>query len=378
MKARSFTFFAFLFFFSVTSAAASELEFCLDTRAGTIYADDSGFDGIYHKTSFSLFCEGERLSWQGGIFFGGIPGELAIPPQDYKVKLEDIYWLGASTAFHIKLAHELSTDIKLIAALQDSSLGDFYILPGSLSTQGFGGVSAALNLPLGFSVNAFCYGAGLFVNNEENLKIGNADISVFGADFAKNWSFENKLLHHLKAGAGFFYAGLIGQGRASEELDKSVFFPYSYMFASGSAALYFASLRVAYSLTGNRYDFTLSSNAFINLWSQMEYFYKTTKKKNLLYDGSVQKDQDYFTFSNADFLLLVDAAFYYTVTQKDAFKARVFFCKDFVIPYISGKTKTLFGMTPSSGDGALAGKKSTLSAKTILLSGLSLGLHLDF
>jgi hypothetical protein len=110
----------------------------------------------------------------------------------------------------------------------------------------------------------------------------------------------------------------------------------------------------------------------------MEYFYKTTKKKNLLYDGSIKKDQDSFAFSNADFLLLVDAAFYYTLHQKDNFKARVFIGKDFVIPYISGKTKSLFGITPSFGGGDSGGKKSGLSAKTILLSGLSLGVKLEF
>ena len=378
MKSRILTFFSFLFFLSVTSAAASELDFCLDTQGGTFYVDDSGADGIYHKTKFSLFYEGEKLSWQGSVFFGGIPGEVTIPPQDYKVKLDDIYWLGAASAFHVKLAHELSADINLFAGFQDSSCGDLYILPGSVYTQGFGGISAALNLPLDFSVDVFSYGAGLCVNNEENLKIGNADLRVFGSDFTKSWSFGEQHLHQIKTGAGFFYTDLTGQGRASDELDKSVFFPYSYMFANGSAVLYFVSLKAAYTLTAGACDFTLFSSAFINVWSQVEYFYKTTKKKNLLYDGSIQKDQDSFTFSNADFLLLVDATFYYTLNQKDNFKARVFIGKDFVIPYISGKTKTQLGMASSSGGGALAGKKSTLSAKTILLSGLSLGVKLDF
>ena len=238
-------------------------------------------------------------------------------------------------------------------------------------------------MPLDFFIKAGVYGADLSVKNKSAEVIGEGSAYCFSFNVGKRWEIQKRYSHLISADAGFFYAGSSGSVSASDELDKTLLFPYSYLHGSGAGGLSFVTFGGEYVLKGKKLSFTTELYGLINVWSKIEYLYKATNKQsfinNLINNGSIQKGNDTVIFSNADFLLLFNSQLQYNL-KKDRISAGIFIRKDFIIPYISEETQNCFvqnqGSTSSESFSNGIDVKSLV--KTILLSGISVGAKIEF
>ena len=218
------------------------------------------------------------------------------------------------------------------------------------------------------------------MQNEAGKPNGNGKLSVFYGSIGKSWHIKNTAEHNISGNAGFMYTG--GFGSATPEPSENyMFYPFSYLHANGGFSCYFVSISGKYEFTFNNLKLALEAETFINIYSNINYFYKYTFKKNILYDGSIHRGNDNFSFSNGDFILLanLDASYKTTIVKTAAVKvtAEFFISKDIVLPVMTEKTKLLFRSKNNQQPSNVKELDLQFNFKTILLSGLSLGVKIS-
>ena len=370
-------FFILLFFIFSISLYGKESHFSLESRIGTIYVDDSGLAGLYNNSIFTFSNNFNLFYLKTGFYLGGIPGDISIRNQKEPVELNDVLYFGGFIDLAFNLPSDFSIDINMLAGLMNSDPGYLVVIPGSVSAPVYGGVQACLNMPLNFYFTTAIYGTDLSVNNENDEALGDGSVYCYYVNGGKSWNLQKKYNHFISADAGFLYAGGSARITAYDELDKTILFPYSFMYGSAAGSLCFITFGANYSLKGKNLVFSTDLYGLINVWSEIQYYYKATYKNNLIYDGSVVKENKTFSFSNADFLLFFNAQLSYNLHTAD-FNSEFFIRKDFIIPYISKNTQNCLTQNEKSSESTSSGSVDVKSLlKTILLSGLSVGVKLE-
>ena len=371
-------FFITIFCLFSLSLFGKEPDFSLESRIGTLYVDDSGVDGIYNNLQLAFSGSIKNFDINAGFYIGGIPGDISVRNTELRAELKDVLYLGGFFDFEISLSSQFSLEIETLVGLMDSDPGYLGIIPGSVSAPVYGGIQSGLNMPLGFFFNSAVYGADFSVNNDDNESVGNGSAFFTCLNGGKVWKIQKKLSHSISVDAGFMSAVGSGSITASNELDKTILFPYSFMHGAGAGSLSFVTFGGEYIVQGNKFSLITDLYGLINVWSEIEYSYKTTYKKNIIYDGSIVKGNDTVSFSNGDLIIFFNTQLQYDL-RTDKINAGFFIRKDFIIPYISEKTLNCFiqkqssSTSESSSDGADV--KGML--KTILLSGISIGAKIE-
>ena len=374
---KSIIFLTVFCFFSL-SLFGNESHFSLESRVGTLYVDDSGVDGIYNNSQLAFSGSINNFDINTGFYIGGIPGDISVRNIEQRAELNDVLYFGGFFDFEISLPSQFSLDIKTLAGLMKSSPGYLGIIPGSVSAPVYGGIQSGLNMPLEFYVTAGVYGTDLSVYNESDEKAGYGSAFCTFFNVGKHWEVQKKLSHFVSVDAGYMFASGSGSVDASDELDKTILFPYSYLRGAGAGSLSFVTFGAEYKLQGNRLYLITDLYGMINVCSEIEYSYKATHKKNLIYDGSIEKGSDSISFSNGDFIIFFNTQLQYNL-QTDRINAGFFVRKDFIIPYISEKTQNCFIQKQSRpfSDSSSDGVDVNGMLKTVLLSGISIGAKME-
>ena len=374
---KSIIFLTVFCFFSL-SLFGNESHFSLESRVGTLYVDDSGVDGIYNNSQLAFSGSIKNFDINTGFYIGGIPGDISVRNIEQRAELNDVLYFGGFFGFEIDFPSQFSLDIKTLAGIMNSTPGYLGIIPGSVSAPIYGGLQSALNMPLGFYFNSAVYGAGLSVKNDNNEKAGYGSAFFTCLNGGKVWKIQKKLTHSISVDAGFMSAVGSGSITASNELDKTILFPYSFMHGAGAGSLSFVTFGGEYILKGNSFSVITDLYGLINVWSEIEYSYKTTYKKNIIYDGSIVKGNDTVSFSNGDLIIFFNTQLQYDL-RTDKINAGFFIRKDFIIPYISEKTQKCFiqKQSSSTSESSSGGADVKGMLKTILLSGISIGAKIE-
>ena len=314
-----------------------------------------------------------------GFFFGGLSEIFKIKINAKDFCLKDVSYGGGFADFSIKLPQDFSVQVKLLAGTQKSNTDDLYVFYGNINTPFFWNGELNISLPLSFGINIFYSNASLYVFNDIDEQSGKGLLDFWWSKAEKSFSLERKAAHNIKIDLGFLYTAGEAAFTESTGLPKTIFYPYSYIHADGNAALYFLTFGTDYSLQKNNFQFLLETAMLVNVYSQLQYYYKITSKKSIFFDGSIKRGEDTFVFSNGDSLVMMNMQALYNLTSSNNLAAAFSARKDLVIPVITEKTRALFfgdedKKTESSTDNSQAGE----IIKTILLSGLSFGVKLSF
>ena len=378
MKSGKLIFFINIFCLFSLSLFGNESHLSMESRAGTLYVDDSGVDGIYNHSKFAFSLSQENFDFDAGYYIGGVPGDVSVRNTKLRTELKDILYFGGFCDIGISLPLQFSLDIKTLVGMMNSLPGYLVVIPGSIAVPVYGGVQWGLNMPLDFFIKAGVYGADLSVKNKSAEVIGDGSVYCFNFNGGKRWEIQKRYSHLISVDAGYMFVSGSGSVSASDELDKTFLFPYSYLHGSGAGGLSFVTFGGEYVLKGKKLSFTTELYGLINVWSKIEYSYKATNKQslinNLINNGSIQKGNDTVTFSNADFLLLFNSQLQYNL-KTDKISAGIFIRKDFIIPYISEETKNCFSQNQVGSPSGSSSDSIDVSGflKTILLSGISVG-----
>ncbi len=377
MKNHKSVLFLIIFFIFSLRVFGNDPHFSFESRIGTLYVDDAGLDGLYNNSKIEFSNRFNYFDVKTGFYIGGIPGDISIRNIDQQVELNDVLYFGGFLDFGVILPAQFSLDIKMCAGVMNSDNGYLAIIPGAIAAPVYGGIQTCLNLPLDFYITTAAYGTDLSVKNDNNDSMGDGSVFCFSFNGGKKWNFQKKYSHFLSADAGYVYAGGSCNITAYDELDKTMLFPYSFMYASAASSLSFITLGGQYRLKADKITFYTDMFAMINVLSKIDYVYKATYKNNIIYDGSIVKGNDIISFSNADFLIFLNAQLSYSF-RTDLINAEIFARKDFIIPYISKKTQNCFIDDSSSSDNSFSDSLDIKELlKTILLSGVSLGARIE-
>lgn len=416
-----------IFLFSLFSESEQPLSegflfnYTIDLHGGSLYVDDSGqsflygssfrfkaeksqkqyflnatYTGLFSSLKFAdfklnngLFSAGfsnNLLQVEAGLFTGKMPDTLNARIDKVYFNLTDFSYIGGFTDFHCNFTDSISLKLSLFAGSQKTDTSNLYIVFGKVKSPFFAGGHISLNLPYDFNLSSTYSAVKIQLLSGSNDFLGDGLLDYFDLELGKLFIIEphtvsqsdTEVVQKIKTNIGFLYSG--GNGQATSFLDtyNTLFYPFSYLYANGKADLYFLSFAADYSVTKNHFNLLINSSLFVNIYSRMNYFYKATYKKNLFYDGSIKRGSDSFDFSNGDLLLLMRAKVFYSYIFSSSIKVDFFLQKDLALPLISSKTQALFSGESEEEIKTQSSDFSSSLLRTALLSGLSLGIQIDF
>ena len=332
-------------------------------------------NGTFHNVNFSAGSQWQKnqnnRSLCFGSFLGFVPDTLKLNFGKIKLLLNNLDYEWFSTNYCSQVTDNFAYSLKFFSGRLDSEADDLYIMIGDFNVPVYAGALINLQLPYDFGLNIFYTGADLLFNNEDSEQLGDGELSLFCINAGKNWTFNTQAEHNLFAELGFVYCDGSTIIKVTANSQKLVLYPFSFLGIDAGASLYFINAGTKYKMNYGGLTVSAGFDALINCYSVLTYYYKYVFKKNFVFDGTTHKAQDYITFSNFDSLLSGDI----NVSYKKSVLG-FYLDKKFVVPVITEKTKKLFGKT-NSDSGFLYEKDSRQLARTIFLSGLSLGIELE-
>lgn len=317
---------------------------------------------------------GPRWNFSLGGAFGSIPGESRLVFDAFKTRMNDISYNCGYSAFSFDFTDDIGADLGFFIGNQKSEEGDLYFFFGHLDSPVFGGLQLNLSLPYDFYFSSSYIGAQaqIFSQIENKIADGSADLLDFSA--GKIWTFAAK--HQLDTRLAFAACNARGFLTITGRDQSEMLYPYSYAHAQGNLSMDFISLAVAYQYNAGRINLSINSGIFINVYSYFNYSYQGQYKTNLFFDGSKEEAADTFSFARADSFAAFDAKVNYSASFRHSLKADFFITKKLILPLLSSKTAALF--TAPSNDSSSSTSATSRYLKLFLLSGLSLGLTLEF
>ncbi|MCR4953349.1 MAG: hypothetical protein K6A43_04665 [Treponema sp.] len=355
---------------------SSKLNYFFNTNYTGVFSNIDTLNGNLNHCQISIGASYNKLECIGGIFFGKVPNELIIQLSDSIFSLIEISYYGGYSIFFIPFADNFSTEINFFAGNQKSKESDLFLLFGNITSPFFAGGLAKFYFPFDFILDAFYSRLNLAVSNKSNIEIGNGFANFIGTSLSKNLSFKKNSSHDININLGFLYAGGSGTLTESLEFQQFIFHPLSYLHIDGNADLFFITLKASYKMNSNKIQFLSDFFLLLNINSQLNCFYKATLKKNLIYDGSIQRYSDSRNFSNGDSFIGLNAKINYPTKVFNSLGIDFYAQKTFVIPLISQKTQNLFSQEQTDDTGDVTFNTAIL--KTIFLSGISLGAEIAF
>ena len=357
------------------TAADSEKSFFVQADYTFLDSTVSYVNGTFHNVNFSAGSEWQKnqnnhsLKFDG--FLGFVPETLKLKFGRIKLSLDNIDYECFSTDYASQVSENFSYSLKFFSGRLASESGNLYIMIGNFNVPFYAGALVNLQLPYDFGLNLFYTNANLLFNDEDSEKLGDGALSLFCINAGKNWTFNAQANHKLFAELGFVYCDGSTNIKVTAASQKLVLYPFSFLGINAGASLYFINAGTKYKM--NCGDFTVSAgfDALLNCYSVLTYFYKYNFKTLVWFTLQNGKAQDYITFSNFDSLL----SGYINVSYKKSV-LDFYVDKKFVVPVITEKTKKLFGKA-NTDTVFMNEKDSRQIAKTILLSGLSVGLKFE-
>lgn len=349
-------------FLSGSAFCQDNCELSLKTQGGSLYVDDTDYS--YY---FDAGCEAKinSTAFGAGLFWGAF--------SQY-----DIDFGGGYGSLSFDLPADFGLTAFALTGSAASKQSDLYLLYGRFSLPHFYDFSLLADFPLDF-YTALSFAAtdlDIFDSNEKAIGEGNA--WLFDAFAGKKWQFASKAgkaVYNLDTSLGFFCADGNAWVTASKDSQNNFLLPFSYLHFDGRLWLDFITLSEKLTVTAGHWSFFLDSALFLNVYSYYNWYFKGTYKKNLIYDGSIRREEDTDEFCRVDSLLYVDAGIAYSINPGNSLGAVLSLNKKLLIPLLSKATKSIFSETGSSQSSSDS-QNSLL--KTLLLSGLTLEIKLNF
>lgn len=158
-------------------------------------------------------------------------------------------------------------------------------------------------------------GGSLASYNEKSERLANGDFSLFDIKTGKTLEFEKFMDQSFYRAIGFTYCSASCLIRTTSDFQNTIFFPFSYFYVDSNATLYFANLFLDYKIKYGNFNFCVQTDFWFNCRSYINYYYKYTMKKSLIFSGENDSDRDSLVFSNCDFIWKFYACADYTIPQ---------------------------------------------------------------
>lgn len=330
-------------------------------------------EGSTHNFFLDVEFQEDALSLDFTGLYGKVPDKLIIRPASTVFILNNPDYTYFDFDFYKSFDSDFAFGTKAFLGNAYASQSNLYIINGNLEIPLYGGGRFDFYFPKQFDLQILGLGGRLASYNDKLQQLAKGDFSLFDIKGRKAFEFEKARNQIFYGGLGFTYLAGSVSLKADSESQNSIFFPFSYLKADATATLYFANLFFDYELTAGNFCFSFSSDFRINCRSFINYYYKYTFKKNLIFDGSIDSDYKDYDFSNGDFIYKAGLYSHYKIPQ---IKTKLYLNKEFIIPLITKKTKALFGF--DSSEAAIDFSENTDHLlKEILLSGLTIGMKLE-
>lgn len=383
-------------------------EFNLQANGGLLYTDNSGAAFIYKAgakinlpSSDSFFINAgytgftSNLDYVEGsinnIFFGagnksinqsfeftGLFGaaadDLTIRTGSAIILLNNLNYNYFSFDFSKSFSDSFGFDTKAFVGNAATDQSNLYLLIGSFEIPIYGGGLLGFSFPYKIDLQLFGMGGNLASYNEKSDLLAKGDFSLFDIKAGKTIEFE-KIPNQIFYGAvGFTYVSGSCLIRTTADSQNTIFFPFSYLYADTNATLYFVNLLFDYKFSSGNFSFYALTDFRINCRYYINYYYKYNFNNNLFFDGSKGTERESLAYSNGDFICKISACADYKIPK---INTKIYLQKEFLFPVITQKTRELFDKQSENSETMLFQNKDEL-IKTILLSGLSIGLRIEF
>ncbi|MBO4639308.1 MAG: hypothetical protein J5710_06080 [Treponema sp.] len=412
-----FIFLNILIFFSIPFFPNENFQFSLNTKGGTLFIDKTGksfdygssFDmsidtskpdstnssalfinAGYYGANFNLKSFNSKLQnvslntgftsdrWKlsfGGAF-GNLPGKTTVYFENFKATINDFSYNCGFTSFSYIFTDDIRTQLTLIAANQKSNQGDLYYFFGHFNIPSLYGCLLKITLPFDFYLDSGCFISNIAIFSQIENQIGDGIVNLYDCFLGKNWIFSTN--HQLDSKIGFVYCDLKGLCTLTSQDQNEMLFPFSYFHADCNSNLEFLSLGADYTFQSGNLSFSINSLVLVNVYTYLHYYLKETYKKNMFYDGSIERHEDTISFSRCDSLLTLNARLDYYANFSSSFKTNFFISKKFLIPILSSSTNELFSDFVTSQPTESTSSQTSFYLKTVLLSGITFGVSLYF
>lgn len=346
-------------FFSWYSFCQNNCEYSLQTQGGSLYVDDTDYS--YY---FDAACEAKINStdFGAGLFWGAFT-------------LYDIDFGGGFASLGFDLPAGFGITAFALTGSADSEQNDLYLLYGRFTLPHFYDFSLLVNFPLNFYAGLSYAASDLNIFDSNEKAIGEGQAWLFDVYAGKKWQFTKNAVYDLDANLCFICADGNAWATSSKDSQDNFLLPFSYLHFDGRLWLDFITFSENLTVTADHWKFFFNSALFLNVYSYYNYYFKGTYKKNLIYDGSIRREEDTKEFSRADSLVYVDAGLSYSTSFANSLGAELLLNKKMLIPLLSKATSSLISSFNSSQ--ASSNEKNSL-LKTLLLSGWTLQINLHF
>ncbi len=327
-----------------------------------------------HNVFFGLGNEAENQGFSFSGLFGKAEDELRIRPGSVRIILKNLKYNFLSFDFYKTFSQDFGLSSEAFFGSANTGQSNLYIMNGRFEIPYYGGCNINFTLPQNFDLQLFYAGGALASHNEKSVKLGDGNLSLFDIKSGKAFTFGTTLEQAFYGGLGFTYAGGEVLIKTTSNSQNTILYPFSFLYVDANATLYFANLFLDYKIKYGNFNFCVQTDFRFNCRSYINYYYKYTMKKSLIFSGENDSDRDSLVFSNCDFIWKFYACADYTIPQ---IQTKLYMKKEFLLPVISDKTKKLFGMQSENSRIDNSSNFDEL-IKTVLLSGLYIGFKIEF
>ena len=342
---------------------AAETTFSLTPHAGTFLIDQSGnsFD-IGLKGNVQV--HGDKWQFSVGGEPGLFPGTICFSPVGFDAVLNNISFGTALADFSYRFTDSWSAKLALFGGGGKTALSDLCLLFGFIQSPFFGGAELSLSFPYELYLKTVYTGADVSFFSQKNDPIGKGRLDLAAARIGKN-------LNQFYVDAGFLYCGANGNVTITSAQQEMMLQPFSYAHGDTDLCFEFVTLCAGYKTNHGSLSFSIDSAVLLNCYSYIRYFFKTTYKNNLFFDGSIRRGEDTQAFCHFDSLIALDAKLVYS--KELASSGRVDFSVDkkLLVPLLTKKTMNMFTEETEKNLSSTSASKIGRVIKTALLSGLS-------
>ena len=355
----------------------NDVSFGYNAGYAVLTSDFSKAQGTASTGFFAATASTSRLSAQCGIICAAMPHDVHIADSKPRFVLTDTQanfgWGGLS--YRITDVVELRTS-GFVGSLGMES-GDLYYFYGKLGIPRLMGGSVYTTLPLGFGVYAGAITGSLNVKTNQGVVFGDGGLWLYLASAQKTFALHD--VHGFALVAGYAYAAFDAQLEATPETQTYALFPYKQVAATadGGYHLAFAGGSYEYHAGHSRLRSALGYAVCFADYSSASYSYHY--KKNLFFDGSAGSDDFEMPSFSRSALLCGFVDYAHSLTFFHHAKTTLSVRKLFVVPLLSPRTKSYFSTSTSTdGNNSSSARIDWNSVRTILLSGLTVALRVDF
>ena len=275
--------------------------------------------------------------------------------------------------FHKHFENNCAFSSKAFFGNAYTNQSNLYIVNGDIEVPLYSGCLINFVLPEGFDFQFFGFGGKFYSYNDNSQMLAHGDISLIDVKGGKSFDFTKLVFQSFYCGLGFSYLSGIANLKATTDNQNTIFFPFTYLYADATASLYFANLLFNYKISKGDFNLKASGDFRINCRSYLNYFYKYSMKKNLMFDGSNDSVYKDYVFSNVDFIFDFSLYAEYLISQ---INTKLYCNKIIFLPVITQKTKKTFGQENSHSTLDFSKDKREF-IKMILLSGLTIGMKIE-